>query len=204
MELIAQETYSEPKLVDFAAIKMNAPLIGKTFSGKTCDPNAKLIMDSLKQLESPQKKQQAFQLKEELQQKGFALLKVENSKGECVEVKIESAMVEIKSEQKKVSSEKYIPSVIEPSFGLGRILYHVFEHCYYIRPEDEQRGVLGLPPILAGHKVAILPISAQEQLETFNQEISKLLTAQNISSKIDNTSAQLGRRYARSGKKQQH
>ena len=29
--------------------------------------------------------------------------------------------------------EKYIPNVIEPSFGIGRILYAIFEHSFKMR-----------------------------------------------------------------------
>ena len=37
---------------------------------------------------------------------------------------------------------KYIPGVIEPSFGLGRILYSVLENSYYVRPGgDASRAV---------------------------------------------------------------
>jgi glycyl-tRNA synthetase len=37
---------------------------------------------------------------------------------------------------------EYTPNVIEPSFGIGRILYSLIEHVYWPRPEDKQRGVL--------------------------------------------------------------
>jgi glycyl-tRNA synthetase (class II) len=37
--------------------------------------------------------------------------------------------------------EEYVPSVIEPSFGIGRIMYAVWEHNFRIRPESEQRTV---------------------------------------------------------------
>lgn len=37
--------------------------------------------------------------------------------------------------------EEVIPSVIEPSFGLGRIMYTVFEHTFQVREGDEQRTV---------------------------------------------------------------
>ena len=33
-------------------------------------------------------------------------------------------------EEKIVMEEKYTPSVIEPSYGLGRIMYCIFEHCF--------------------------------------------------------------------------
>lgn len=37
--------------------------------------------------------------------------------------------------------EEIIPNVIEPSFGIGRIMYTVFEHTFQIREGDEQRTV---------------------------------------------------------------
>jgi glycyl-tRNA synthetase len=37
--------------------------------------------------------------------------------------------------------EEYTPSVIEPAFGIGRIMYVMLEHNFKIRPEDEQRKV---------------------------------------------------------------
>lgn len=37
--------------------------------------------------------------------------------------------------------EEYIPAVIEPTFGIGRIMYAVLEHNFKIRPENEQRKV---------------------------------------------------------------
>lgn len=42
-------------------------------------------------------------------------------------------MVDIKRQQKRLAGRSFIPSVIEPSFGIGRILYCIFEHCYYTR-----------------------------------------------------------------------
>lgn len=33
------------------------------------------------------------------------------------------------------------PHVIEPSFGIGRIIYSLLEHNFHIREEDEQRTV---------------------------------------------------------------
>ena len=36
---------------------------------------------------------------------------------------------------------RFIPSVIEPSFGIGRILYCMFEHAYYQREGSEEKTV---------------------------------------------------------------
>ena len=37
--------------------------------------------------------------------------------------------------------EEFVPSVIEPSFGIGRIMYSMWEHNFRVRPESEQRTV---------------------------------------------------------------
>jgi len=37
--------------------------------------------------------------------------------------------------------EEFVPSVIEPSFGIGRIMYSIFEHRFRVRPGDEHRSV---------------------------------------------------------------
>jgi glycyl-tRNA synthetase (class II) len=37
--------------------------------------------------------------------------------------------------------EEYTPAVIEPAFGIGRIMYTMLEHNFKVRPEDEQRKV---------------------------------------------------------------
>ena len=50
-------------------------------------------------------------------------------------------MVEIKRYEKVIHVEEVVPSVIEPSFGIGRILYAVLEHSFRQREGDEQRNV---------------------------------------------------------------
>ena len=57
---------------------------------------------------------------------------------------------------------EFIPNVIEPSFGIGRILYSLIEHSYWPRPEDKQRGVLSLPALIAPTKCLLVPLSNHE------------------------------------------
>ena len=49
------------------------------------------------------------------------------------EFSIKKSMVEMKMERKKLSGKSITPSVIEPSFGLGRIIYCMYEHTYFVR-----------------------------------------------------------------------
>lgn len=49
---------------------------------------------------------------------------------------IAQEFVKFERKERQVLEEKFIPSVIEPSFGIGRIIYCVFEHCFKIREKD--------------------------------------------------------------------
>ena len=73
-------------------------------------------------------------------------------------------MVSWNKETKKVHEIKFTPSVIEPSFGMGRILYSLLEHSFYQREADEQRCVMRFTPQVAPNKCAVLPISSADNL----------------------------------------
>lgn len=70
---------------------------------------------------------------------------------------------------------EFTPNVIEPSFGIGRILYSLIEHSYYIREGDEQRGVLAFKPIVAPTKVLIVPISHQDEFLPIINKLGNLI-----------------------------
>lgn len=72
-----------------------------------------------------------------------------------------------------VTEEKYMPGVIEPSFGIGRILYCVLEHCSSIREKDEKRTVFNFPPVIAPYKVSVLPLIHTEEILKFVEPLSK-------------------------------
>ena len=64
-----------------------------------------------------------------------------------------------------------IPSVIEPSFGVGRIMYAILEHSFGVRQGDDQRAWLALPPIVAPISCSVLPLSGNDQFTPFVQRI---------------------------------
>lgn len=51
---------------------------------------------------------------------------------------LDASMVEIVKEKRKLSGRNITPSVIEPSFGIGRIVYSLFEHAFYVREVRRQ------------------------------------------------------------------
>ena len=66
------------------------------------------------------------------------------------------------------------PSVIEPSFGIGRILYAVLEHNYCVREDDEKRNWLSVPSCLAPIGCSVLPLSSNSQFVTYVATLGKL------------------------------
>lgn len=57
-------------------------------------------------------------------------------------VELEPNSVDIKRYEKTVHVEEITPSVIEPSFGIGRVMYAVLEHSFRQREGDEKRSVV--------------------------------------------------------------
>jgi len=64
--------------------------------------------------------------------------------------------------------EKVIPYVIEPSFGLERIILAVLTEAYTI---EEKRTYLRLKPRIAPFKVAVFPLVKRDGLDTLAREI---------------------------------
>ena len=97
-----------------------------------------------------------------------------------------------------LQGQSFTPSVIEPSFGIGRIIYCLFEHSFYVRPnEDEQKAVFRLAPLVAPIKCTVFPLVQRQDLEAVAVEVSHALTRAGLASKIDTTGTSIGKRYAR-------
>ena len=56
-------------------------------------------------------------------------------------VEIEGELIKIEKRTRVEHVREYTPNVIEPAFGIGRILYSLMEHVYWSREGSEERGV---------------------------------------------------------------
>lgn len=88
----------------------------------------------------PQDKRE--ELAQDLQQDGKITIDVEGVGNGKVEISKDLIVIErrIRTE----NTREFVPNVIEPSFGIGRILYALMEHTYWTRGSeggDEARGV---------------------------------------------------------------
>jgi glycyl-tRNA synthetase len=131
------------------------------------------------------------------------ILAAKKANGQAVSIPVEGLgeveleKVDIIKRRKQITTREYTPNVIEPSFGIGRILYSLIEHIYYSRPEDPARGVLAFPPKIAPTKVLIVPLSANKEFHPVTNNISRLMRKVGISNRVDASSTSIGKRYAR-------
>ena len=179
VDLTAYEKFAEPREVTEFVCETNKQLLGKELK-----KDAKLVTDALEAMCEAD----LVALGAKLAAEGSAQV------GGCT---ITKDMVRIEHVTKMVSGRAFTPGVIEPSFGLGRIMYCLFEHSFYWRENDEQRLVLRLNPLVAPIKVTVFPLLNDERLVAHTQTIATELTAAGIFNKVDTTGTTIGKRYAR-------
>nr|GEZ29148.1 glycine--tRNA ligase, mitochondrial 1 [Tanacetum cinerariifolium] len=130
---------------------------------------------------------EAMEMKATLESKGeveFEVCQLQKT------VTLKKNMVSISKETKKEHQRTFTPSVIEPSFGIGRIIYCLYEHSFYMRPSkagDEQLNVFRFPALVAPIKCTVFPLVQNTQYEDVAKLISRSLTAAGISNKKDIT-----------------
>ena len=95
-----------------------------------------------------------------------------------------------------VSGEKYVPHVIEPTFGVDRTVLAMLISAYHEEEvKGEQRVVLKFPAAFAPYQVAVLPLSKKEELMNVAEPIAKRLS-EHFSCDYDITQS-IGKRYRR-------
>uniref|UniRef100_A0A915MDX7 Cyclin-dependent kinases regulatory subunit n=6 Tax=Meloidogyne TaxID=189290 RepID=A0A915MDX7_MELJA len=184
VKLVAEKKLAESKQVDVVEAVPNKAAIGKLFKNES-----KKIIDLLKNLSL----EQVDELEDSLKTNGKYSVKISDDKT----IELDSTHVEVRKYLKTVHVEDVTPSVIEPSFGIGRVMYAVLEHSFRQREGDEKRSYLELAPSIAPIKCSILPISSNKRLDPIIQAVREELTCREISSKIDDSMGSIGRRYAR-------
>lgn len=93
------------------------------------------------------------------------------------------------------TKERFIPHVLELSFGVGRNVYTLLDQNY---KDDKERGnlLLSLPPVFSPYSVAVFPLMGKDPLTPVAEKIYEGLVENDINAYYD-TSGSVGRRYAR-------
>ncbi|MHC1567319.1 MAG: glycine--tRNA ligase [Candidatus Syntropharchaeia archaeon] len=167
--------YDEPEIVERIAVKVNMGIIGPRFKKKT-----KKVIELLEQLG-----------KEDLE-KDPIVIQMDGKK-----IEIEKDLVEYKVIREEIKGENVIPHVIEPSYGIDRIIYGLLEHSFYEeKVGGETRTVLRFPKKIAPIQVAVLPLVTKDGLKEKAMEISSMLRRNGFMVSYDDAGT-IGRRYRR-------
>ncbi len=110
--------------------------------------------------------------------------------------KIKLAEFLIKSHMEKIiDRENFIPTVIEPSFGLDRIIYSLFDQNFTTRAESGF-NVLRIPSEISPYEAVVLPLMPNDSLDKVAREVFSQLLAKGGRVLYDE-SGSIGKRYAR-------
>eukprot|EP00923_Selenidium_pygospionis_P008976 GHVN01015349.1.p1 GENE.GHVN01015349.1~~GHVN01015349.1.p1 ORF type:complete len:497 (+),score=91.38 GHVN01015349.1:282-1772(+) len=185
VDLVAFRKLPAPVVKQVIKVTPNKQLIGQTFK-----KNQQTVLNVLSELDETEK----VNMKEKM---GATNKFTINHNGENLD--ITKDMVSFESVEVKLIEEAFVPAVIEPSFGIGRIIFCILEHCFRTRgiEDQEERNFLSFPPRLAPVKCSVLSISAQDKFTPILHKLKLSLMTLGVSSKLDNATATIGKRYAR-------
>ena len=124
------------------------------------------------------------ELEKSLEERGFYTLEG---------YKILPSHVEIVRKKRVERGRRFVPHVIEPSFGSDRLVYVVLEYAY---TKKGSRTILKIPRDLAPIEVAVLPLVSRDGLPEKAREVHSTLISEGFLAEYDE-SGSIGRRYAR-------
>ncbi|MGF3523223.1 MAG: glycine--tRNA ligase, partial [Candidatus Bathyarchaeia archaeon] len=101
--------------------------------------------------------------------------------------------VDICSQKIVERGKRFIPHVVEPSFGSDRLFYVALEYAYSLK---DDRVVMSFPPGIAPTQVGVYPLMSKDGLDAKALEIQKTLTREGFTVEYDEAGS-IGRRYAR-------
>lgn len=177
MELRAWREHPEPIHVDKTAWVPVQAKIGPAFRG-----DAKKVIQSLEAIKDAPKSTP------------FPLTLTNGSV-----VTIEEDMVESRRVRYTINGEWFTPHVIEPAFGIDRIIWHMMDHSFnQIEKEGESYDIMRLPEDVAPYDAVVLPLfnkdGMSEKAESLFRDICSI---PGLVPTIDAFGKSIGRRYAR-------
>jgi glycyl-tRNA synthetase len=170
--------YDEPKTVERATVDPDMSYLGPEFGGAAGD-----VADALAALAG--RDRSAFDGEE-------VTVEVD---GESYTVPVEKTGFSV--EEQTEAGEHITPHVVEPSFGVGRLVYSVLIHRHGTDEVDgEQRAFLDLPASVAPTTVAVFPLMTKDGLDDRAEGLAHELRESGFEVAYDDT-GNIGRRYRR-------
>jgi len=173
--LRARREFAQPKVVE---------IDGWTTDGATVGPASRALAGAVKNAVEKLPSTSQFP----------ALITLDN--GESVTVNLEHVKRVQRTET--ISGEWYIPHVVEPAFGIDRIIWHLLDHAYHESTKSgEEYVTLGLNESVAPVDYCVFPLFEKDGMGQMARNIHKSLCSKSATVSIYDASGSIGRRYAR-------
>ncbi len=166
------KAYEKPLIKEKLAIKPKKDAIGKEFKSEAATV-LKLISEA-----SPEEVQESFK------KQGYYM---------AGPYKILKEHVRIERQKIKETGRRFIPHVVEPSFGAERLVYAALEYAY---TEKDDRVILKFPRDIAPIQVTVLPVVSKDGLPEKARSIYEMLIEEGFTVDYDEAGS-IGRRYSR-------
>ena len=174
--LRAWREFVEPKIESKEVLAPKTSILGPMFRAK-----AGLVLEAL------------GELSELPNQLPFDLLIKDGTK-----VEITEEMVERKTVRKNIAGEWFTPHVIEPAFGIDRIIWHILDHAYEeTEKEGEKYNLLRLTESVAPADLIVLPLFEKDGMGDSARELNLQINSMKGFTSLIDSSKSIGRRYAR-------
>lgn len=183
VDLTANEILPEPITIEKLYILPNLKRIGKK-----CGAQTQKVVEYLRTINDNEIK--------DIENKIINNESIQLPPLEELQIYLEKDDLIIEKKEEKTSITTFTPSVIEPSFGIGRIVYAILEHSLLKRIQDE-RKIQRLKPSIAPKKVGIYTVINNIPYQNIITTLCEECIEYNLSYIDDTSKASIGKKYSR-------
>lgn len=177
-ELNVYIPYDEAKIVKKTIIRPNMAKFGPSF--KQYSPKVKAYLDNLSS-------EEVQELKTKIENEGKYIIKLDT------DLELLPEHIKFEDIEEELKGEKIIPHVIEPSFGIDRILYCVLLHSFV---DEGEKEYFKFKKEIAPIQISVFPLQNKKEMPKISQKITNSLREEGYS--VDyNISGSIGKRYAK-------
>ena len=176
--------YDEAKTIARTIVKPNMAKFGPSFK-----QNAPKIKKFLENSDNGL----TLTIKSSIEENGKYITEIDEKSFEILE-----EHVNFEDIQEEIKGEKITPHVIEPSFGIDRILYSVLLHSFHSSKGEGDKNYFKLSKSIAPIQIGVFPLMGNnDELNEIAIDITTTLRDSGFMVDYD-TSGTIGKRYARS------
>lgn len=170
--------YDEPKKVKKTVVKPNLSKFGPIFKGDS--PKIKQAIEEADPTE----------VMKAIEEDGKFVVELDKT------YEVPEELLIFEDVEEEINGEKIIPHVIEPSFGIDRIVYSVLLHSFHTAENEDDKDYFKFAKSIAPVQLGIFPLVNKEGPREIAIELTEKLRSHGFTVEYD-ASGTIGKRYAR-------